>query len=307
MKISVIIPAYNCREMLEYTVQALETQDFPKTDFEVIVIDDGSTDGTADYLQKYRGSLQLKPVINGENLGRARSRNLGIDAAQGELIVFLDADTEPAHQDFLQLHWAAQSTGRKVAVGLRKFHPEFKKTGIMRYLEKRGGAKYPPGSDLPGRYFVSCNASLPKAVLIEEGGFDPRLLHYGGEDLELGHRLSLRLPLRSLPSALCWHRHYRQLSEVLRVTEVFGEYSLPFIFHRHPELMKQLSFENINIKNTRDLFIKFICIKPIFSLVKLLVKFDFMPLCIYNYLIFRSYREGYLRSLKVCKSKESSK
>lgn len=298
MKISVIIPAYNCLELLKQTLKALERQDFPVDDFEVIVVDDGSEDGTADYLRNYRGKLQLAPIINVENQGRARSRNAGIRAAKGDLVVFLDADTQPAHRDFLQVHWQAQAKGAQVSVGFRQFHPDLPKTGIMRYLETRGAAKFPQGGDIPGRYFVSCNASVSRSVLLEEDGFEERLRYYGGEDLELGYRLSKRLPVRALPNALGWHQHYRTLEEVMRVTEIFGEKSLPIIAEKHPEILGELSFDNQNISGFRDLLIKLSCNKIVFQTVKALGKFAFMPPFVYNYLIFKSYRSGYLRSIK---------
>ena len=297
MKISVVIPAYNCLELLKSTLVSLEKQDLDHHDFEVIVIDDGSTDDTQTFLQSYQGPLNLIGLVNQENLGRARTRNRGIEQAQGELIVFLDADTEAATPDFLDRHLRAQAKGAQVSVGFRIFHPDLKKTGIMHYLEKRGAAKHAAGAEIPGRYFVSCNASAPRTVLIDEGGFDHHFVHYGGEDLELGYRLSRRLPIRSLPSAIGLHRHVRKPGELLRITQGFGGQSLPYLFSKHPELKRELSFDNQPPRTLRDYLIRFSCQRIFFEAIKPLGKFAFMPPFVYNYLIFRSYREGYLMEI----------
>ena len=293
MTISVIIAAYNCLPLLKHTLASLEKQDLPFSEFEVIVVDDCSTDDTAGYLHDYAGPLSLKPLINESNLGRARSRNRGMCAAENDLVVFLDADTEVL-PSFLRAHLYAQIAEPQVSVGVRIFHPDLPKTGLMRYLERRGGAKYPEGAEIPPRYFVSCNASVPRRVLLNEDGFDERFVHYGGEDLELGLRLAKRLPVRSLSSALGCHRHYRELDEFLEITQVFGRHSLPLILSTHPGIEKELGFDNLNRKTFRGILIKIACLKPFFLLIKQLGKLAFMPPIVYNYLIFRSYREGYL-------------
>lgn len=296
MKLSVVIPAYNCLELLNSTLISLEKQDLDPGDFEVIVIDDCSPDDTYEYLQAYDGPLNLVPIRNEVNQGRAVTRNRGIEQAKGELVLFLDADTEAGSADFLAQHLRAQADGAQVSVGFRIFHPDLKKTGIMRYLENRGAAKHPAGAEIPGRYFVSCNASAPRAVLIDEGGFDHHFVHYGGEDLELGYRLSRRLPIRSLPSAIGWHRHVRKSGELLRITQEFGGQSLPYLFSKHPELKQQLSFDKQPPRTLRDYLIRTACAGPFFEMMKPLGKLAFMPPFVYNYLIFRSYREGYLMS-----------
>ena len=293
MTISVIIASYNCLSLLKHTIASLEKQDLPFTEFEVIVVDDCSSDLTAEYLRAYTGPLRLKPLINETNLGRARSRNRGIRAAENELIVFLDADTEVLHS-FLRTHHRSQIAEPQVSVGVRIFHPDLPKTGLMRYLEKRGAAKFPEGAEIPPRYFVSCNASVPRRVLLSEGGFDERFVHYGGEDLELGLRLAKRLPVRSLPSALGCHRHYRELDEFLEITQGFGRHSLPLIISTHPGIEIELGFSDTGRKTLRSFLIKIACAKPFFLLIKQLGKLAFMPPIVYNYLIFRSYRAGYI-------------
>ena len=87
-KVSVIIPTYNRRSMLKEAVDSVLAQDFE--DFELIVVDDGSTDGTADEIKKYGGRVKL--FQQKENRGVSASRNSGILQARGKYIGFLDSD-----------------------------------------------------------------------------------------------------------------------------------------------------------------------------------------------------------------------
>jgi len=95
--VSVVIPSFNRRAALEKCLNALNHQNI--SGFEVVVVDDGSSDGTIDMLETWRTRelrFALCVVRNVENLGANRSRNAGIRAARGTLIAFLDSDCIPA-------------------------------------------------------------------------------------------------------------------------------------------------------------------------------------------------------------------
>lgn len=297
MKISVVIPTYNCYTLLELTLRSLEGQNLPYSEFEVIVADDGSTDGTADYLRKYSGAMNIRTVLNQINTGRASNRNRGIREAQNELIVLLDSDMEVG-PDFLRKHLEGQAEGAQVSVGKIIFHPRLRKTGLMKYYEKRGAAKVPLGGDLPGRYFVSGNASLPTVVLKDVGGFDENIVHYGGEDLELGLRLAERLPLRWLPSALSYHRNFKGLDRFLELIRGYGEHSLPYLVKKHPGLERELRLDRIPPRSFYDLGVILACFNPFYKSIKMLAKLDIVPGFFYSYLIFYNYREGYHWSIR---------
>ena len=90
--ISVIIPAYNIEDLLEKCVTSVASQDYPKELFQIIVVDDGSTDGTphiADELARKYSNVQ---VIHKENGGSSSARNVGIEAATGDYLGFVDSD-----------------------------------------------------------------------------------------------------------------------------------------------------------------------------------------------------------------------
>src|SRR5262245_25867711 len=89
--LSIVVPTYNRRAGIERFLRALEEQTFPATRFEVVVVDDGSTDGTDAALAAMQTPYRLR-VLHQENAGPAAARNAGLREAQGRLIVFLDDD-----------------------------------------------------------------------------------------------------------------------------------------------------------------------------------------------------------------------
>ncbi len=89
--VSVIIPTYNRRAFIEFALESLFRQTYPKERMEIIVIDDGSTDNTHEILKEYAGKIIY---IYQKNKGVASARNKGISMAKGEIITFLDADDE---------------------------------------------------------------------------------------------------------------------------------------------------------------------------------------------------------------------
>ena len=89
-KISVIIPCYNCQEYVEETLNSLAKQTYK--DFEVVCVNDGSTDNTLSILQAWQAqNLFDMQIISKENGGVSRARNAGIQAAKGEFLLFLDS------------------------------------------------------------------------------------------------------------------------------------------------------------------------------------------------------------------------
>lgn len=92
---SVVIPVLDLKYSLELILRCLEAQAFPQEQFECVVVNDGSTDGTQRLLEKYDRSLRLQFVSNHTALGRGAARNLGWKRSVGEIVLFLDGDTLP--------------------------------------------------------------------------------------------------------------------------------------------------------------------------------------------------------------------
>lgn len=103
MDISVVIAAHNQRDRLRLVLSGLAVQTFSEGQFEVIIVDDGSTDGTGDFLREYE-QISIRVIPLNTNVGRCRARNIGIAEARGDLVAFLDGDALPG-PDWLVQHW----------------------------------------------------------------------------------------------------------------------------------------------------------------------------------------------------------
>lgn len=110
MEISVIVTNYNYGKYLPRCIRSLANQSFNKEEFEIIVIDDASTDDSKLYMEMYTDII--KPIYNTENLGLAASCNKAIKQAMGKYIVRVDAD-DFVHRDFLKTHQLFLSTNKE--------------------------------------------------------------------------------------------------------------------------------------------------------------------------------------------------
>lgn len=117
MKASIIIPSFNAKERLRYNLVALKHQDFPHDDFEVIVVDNGSSDDTMEMLQQFDPNYPLKTVRVEKNRGIAHGRNRAIAEATGDILIFHDSDMI-APGDFVRQHVEAHQTENAVICGL---------------------------------------------------------------------------------------------------------------------------------------------------------------------------------------------
>lgn len=192
MELSVVIPTYNNRAVLERTLGALAAQTFPVDRYEVVLVDDGSTDGTAEMIERFRTRLQMTYLPRPHG-GRASSRNAGARAARGRILLFLDSDffAVPGLLAAHYRHYPPDARGIAIQ-GASRTHPDTLTTPFMRAREFC--LPVPPGP--PGRislFRVSTrNLSLLRADFEAAGGFDEAFGGYGWEDIELAWRLRAR-------------------------------------------------------------------------------------------------------------------
>ena len=106
MKASLVIPSYNACERLYYNLLYLNMQDYPRADFEVIVVDNGSTDDTHEMLKGIEINYTLNSFSTSKNMGRAFARNYGVKESNGDIIIFLDSDMI-AERSFIAKHLEA--------------------------------------------------------------------------------------------------------------------------------------------------------------------------------------------------------
>jgi glycosyltransferase involved in cell wall biosynthesis len=226
VKISIVIPTMNRMTSLQRVVSGLMAQTYPNHQFEVIVVSDGSTDGTDAYLTGLTTPFRLLPVLQ-SNRGVASARNAGIAAAEGKLIIFLDDDTVPA-PDFLEEHARLQDTynGQAVVIGPMHMPPlPWRPAPWVGWELSRLAEQY--HSMLSGdwqptpRQFYTANASVARQKLIQAGGFDPRFRR--AEDVELAYRLEEGgVPFVFAPQAIVYHYAERSFAAWKAIPYAYG-------------------------------------------------------------------------------------
>ncbi|MEN9274103.1 MAG: glycosyltransferase, partial [Gloeomargarita sp. DG02_4_bins_56] len=203
MFFSVVIPTYNRRPILAKALLALEQQDWDQQ-YEVIVVDDGSTDDTLDWLEAHASQLPHVTWRQQEHQGPAAARNLGVAQAQGDTIVFIDSDlvVTPvflrAHAEKLQASYAKLGHQKCFTYGRVVNTANFDNPTSEPFKI----------TDMSRAFFATGNVAIAKSWLELAGGFDTDFQFYGWEDLELGVRLKkLGLVLIPCPEAVGYHWH----------------------------------------------------------------------------------------------------
>ncbi len=224
---SIIIPTYNRLPILQKCLRAMEDQDFEQP-YELLVVDDGSTDGTVEFLQSNTSTFPHVRLVQQDHGGAAIARNLGIDLAEGEVIVFIDSDLVVTPR-FLSAHaQALAGNDQAFTYGLVINTNDF---------EQPTSAKIKV-QDISMAFFATGNVAIAKHWLVKAGKFDPSFRQYGWEDLELGVRLkNLGLKLIKCPEAVGYHWHpaftIDQLPKLVDVEAQRGRMGVVF-YQKHP-------------------------------------------------------------------------
>jgi GT2 family glycosyltransferase len=247
MKASVVIPTYNRLDQLKTVLAALRKQDRPPdTELEVVVVDDGSTDGTPDWLETETSDLE---VIRQRNAGPAVARNRGFEAASGDLILFLGDDTEPqsgwlnAH---LEEHRIFGDSGPLAVLGYTSFMPGID-TPFLRFINEYGAQfgylLIDDPRDVPFNFFYTSNISLARSELVRLKGFREDFPAAAWEDIEFAYRaVAEGLKIRYQPQARTIHRHCIRPRTFCRRQRTSGR-SAAIFAELHPELGGFLGLE----------------------------------------------------------------
>lgn len=193
VQLSVVIPTFNRRAMLERTLPTILEQSLSRAHYEVIVVVDGSIDGTSELLRHYEAGHRLR-FIEQSNRGQAAARNAGLALARGSLVLFLDDDLLCARV-LLEEHLAVQEASDDLALvfGPVLVAPESRHglaTAWLRADAEMTMARRRRRRPVEGLMDVTVypNSSVDRDLLLECGGFDEQFLR-AGEDTELGLRL----------------------------------------------------------------------------------------------------------------------
>ncbi len=225
------MPTYNRLQQLRQVLAGLEAQTHPLANFEVIIVSDGSTDGTDAYLATLQTPLTVVPVTQA-NAGPAAARNRGVAAARSELVLFLDDDVVPTPglvSEHLRMH--EQHGDRVVVLGPMLIPDDFYLSPWVRWEQKMLEKQY--GDMLGGKWtptarqFYTGNASLRRQHLLDAGGFDPAFRR--AEDVELAYRLAdAGLGFVFTPEAVGYHYARRSFASWLKTPYLYGRNDVIF-------------------------------------------------------------------------------
>jgi GT2 family glycosyltransferase/glycosyltransferase involved in cell wall biosynthesis/Flp pilus assembly protein TadD len=201
-RISVVIPTYNRSGYLSKVLESLKAQELPKENYEVIVIDDGSSDNTEEICQPFINSGEVR-YFSQSNQGISAAKNHGVEVARGEIVLFFD-DDDVADSRLLMEHLRSHEEWPEETVavlGYTTWHPSVRQDTLMEYIVGKGSFLFCYGDMKHGEFygydrFWGGRTSCKRSLLVHHGLFNP-MFTFGSEDIELGYRLS-RLGLKVL-------------------------------------------------------------------------------------------------------------
>lgn len=241
--VSVIVPTFQRRDSVIRLLKALQVQTFDPDSFEVLVVIDGSQDGTAEAVAETTTRYCLR-ALSQSNSGRAAACNTGIRNAEGELVILLDDDMEPA-PGFIAGHWHAhQGQERLGIVGAAPVRTGTGSSPASLYIAERFKSHLKklsqPGYQLNLRDFYSGNFSIRRKDLIDIGLFDEDFKVYGNEDLELSYRLRRAgISLVFCRTALAFQNYEKDFSALALDNFAKGRTAVLFV-RKHPEVFSEL-------------------------------------------------------------------
>jgi glycosyltransferase involved in cell wall biosynthesis len=237
--ISIVIPTFNRCESVRRILDALVRQDCDFAQLEVLVVTDGSSDGTGAMLRDYTAPFELRTIAQ-TNQGAAAARNHGASQAMGRILLFLDDDLQPT-PSLIEMHTNAHANSSScVVIGpcppvvhgrLDFFRIEQRAWWEDKYVELAR-----PGHRFNFRDMLAGNFSIEKEAFDRCGGFDTAIRGCGGEDYELGVRL-IKADVRFVfaPEAQALHHDDTDLDRSFRRARQEGRADV-LIGQRHPEL-----------------------------------------------------------------------
>jgi GT2 family glycosyltransferase len=261
-EISVVVPTYRRPDLLPRCLAALRAQDAADR-CQVIVVDDASGDATGAVLDAaVAGWPKLIRITQPVNRGPAAARNVGIAAATGPLILFIDDDIV-APPTLVSQHLARHATADPLrgVVGKVDWHPDVPVNSFMAWLDTtelqfRFATMREGPVAKPWEAFYTCNLSVPRHLLQDAGGFDERFPYPAFEDTDLGIRLTERgFHLDYRPSVLAWHYRSVSLEEFCRRTRQVGE-SAVLLTDAQPDLPFDLPTSDVESTGLRGFAIR---------------------------------------------------
>ena len=224
--VSVIVPAYNAAPTLPRCIDALLNQTFDLQVYEIIIVDDGSIDETAELAGRSGVSL-----VRQNHAGPAAARNAGISRACGDLLLFTDADCEPTPN---WIEAMVRPFADPSVMGCKGIYCTRQRGLLPRFVQVEYEEKYRSMERVHCIDFIDTySAAYRESVFLKEGLFSEDIL--AAEDVEFSFRLAQRgYRLIFNPQAIVYHKHAQSLAHYLRRKFRFGRWRLR-VYIRHPQ------------------------------------------------------------------------
>jgi glycosyltransferase involved in cell wall biosynthesis len=232
-KVSVVVASFNGARTLPACLDSLAHLNYPN--YEIILVDDGSTDDTARIAGHYAGSVR---VIHQPNLGLSAARNTGIAAASGEIIAFTDSDCR-ADEDWLYYLVGDLLKTDACAIGGHNFPPPDDGHVAACVAAAPGGPVHVMLDDRTAEHIPGCNMAFWKWALEEIGGFDPQF-RAAGDDVDVCWRLLQRgRKIAFSHAGFVWHDRRNTVAAYLKQQRGYG-FAEAMLRHKHPEYFNSL-------------------------------------------------------------------
>lgn len=246
---SIVIPTFNRRRTLQVTLETLIGAS-RRLDVEFIIVDDGSSDDTASFLQDIAQSESRVRYETIRNSGPGQARNVGASRAKGDIILFMGDDTKPTGSECLATHIRLheQFPDRETAVLGKVIWPQnraYPVSFVMSLIQGDGGQQFGyahmrPYARYDWRFFYTANASMKRSCVADwmTDGFSPDFRSYGYEDGEFAYRLTKKLgrfDVLYAPTSVATHDHQYDLAAFLNRQFSAGWMTNTFI-EKHPDV-----------------------------------------------------------------------
>lgn len=225
-KVSVVICAYNAERTMDSCLASLKELNYPN--YEVIVVNDGSTDSTLEITERY----DYVRLISQENKGLSAARNVGIAAATGEIVAFTDSDCM-ADPDWLTYLVAKFLSSGLAAVGGPNLSPPEDSLVPACVAVSPGVPTHVLLSDEVAEHIAGCNMAFRREVLQEIDGFD-RQYRAAGDDVDICWRLQDKgYTIGFSPAAIVWHFRRNTVDAYLKQQRGYGK-AEALVYFKHP-------------------------------------------------------------------------
>ncbi|HEV7996691.1 MAG TPA: glycosyltransferase [Stellaceae bacterium] len=225
-RVSVVVCAYNAERTIDACLASLEVLSYP--DYEVILVNDGSRDRTLEIAESY----PYCRIISQPNEGLSVARNVGAEAASGEIVAYTDSDCV-ADPDWLTYLVARMEAGRLSACGGPNFPPPENSLVPAAVAVAPGGPTHVLLSDEVAEHIAGCNMAFRRETLLGLGGFDP-VYRAAGDDVDIcwrfqdaGHAIGFS------PAAIVWHFRRNTVKAYCDQQRGYGK-AEALVYSKHP-------------------------------------------------------------------------